>query len=265
MTDYSNVEMLIGATIDSSIVSENNDWTSELETIVKGWIDIATCYRYLHDATTKNFNTKKLAITIPTVILSTISGASSIFIQKILSSANINTNYINIVIGIATFFAGLLTVLGNNLGYAGLEQAHSTASLNWGTFKRVLSLELDMIPSARTTALNFMKSRRAELNKLIEQTPEIPYNVFDTIEQHIETIVVLNTDNLRTVFENVRKYESSDTHMNLMIESTETLVNKIHVDTPITPVTPDISITPVTPATSVTLDTSITPVTPIPA
>ena len=243
MSEDSNVTTLIDENVETleSVVSDkststdlvcvNKGWTEEQESIVKGWTDIATCYRYLHDYTEKNFNTKKLAIMIPAVILSTVGGASSIMVQTLLSTTGINTSYINItyinvILGLAALLAGLLTVLGNTLGYAALEQSHSSASLYWGKFQHVILIELELKPSKRTKSSHFLRSCRADLNRLIERTPEIPDAAFATIEKQVANNTELNTPNFRKAFEQARIYESSETRMNLAIESAKLLMNK---------------------------------------
>jgi len=215
----------------TDLVLPNNGWTGEQEEIVNRWNDIAMCYRYLHDDTEKSFNTKKLAIMIPSVILSTIGGTSGILVQILLSMSGIdvsyiNNTYINVVIGVAALFAGILTVIGNTLGYAGLEQSHGTASLNWGSFQHLISIEMELKPSERTKSSRFLRSCRADLNRLIERTPEIPDSAFAKIEKQVTADAKLNTPNFRKAFEEARIYQSSEPQMNLAIESAKTLLNK---------------------------------------
>lgn len=230
-----NVETLESVITDKStctnLVLANKGWTKEQEAIIYGWNDIATCYRYLHDYTEKNYNKKKLAIMIPSIILSTIGGASGIMIHFFLSktgidSSYINITYINVAIGVASLLAGILTVIGNTLGYAGLEQSHGVASLNWGSFQHLISIEMDLKPAKRTKSSRFLRSCHADLNRLIERTPEIPDSAFATIEKEVAKDTKLNTPNFRKAFEKARIYESSETKMNLAIESAKTLLIK---------------------------------------
>ena len=234
-TNVETLEAIVGDKSTSTDLVSNNGWTAEHESIVKGWTDIAACYRYLHDYTEKRCNKKKLAIMIPAVILSTIGGTSGIVVQTFLSKTSIdesytNSVYINVALGIAALLAGILTVIGNNLGYAGLEQSHGTASLNWGSFQHLISIEMDMKPSERTKSSRFLRSCRADLNRLIERTPEIPDSAFATIEQQVTADAVLNTPNFRKAFEQARIYESSETQMKLAIESAKALLDKPVVD-----------------------------------
>jgi hypothetical protein len=232
-TDVETLEAVIGdKSTCTDIVLPNNGWTEEQEAIINKWNDIATCYRYLHDYTEKSFNTKKLAIMIPSVILSTIGGTSSILVQAFLSkTTNIdesytNSLYINVALGIAALLAGILTVIGNTLGYAGLEQSHGTASLNWGSFQHLISIEMELKPSERTKSSRFLRSCRADLNRLIERTPEIPDSAFSKIEEQVRADATLNTPNFRKAFEEARIYQSSEPQMNLAIESAKALLNK---------------------------------------
>jgi hypothetical protein len=227
-TGVETLEAVIGdKSTCTDIVLPNNGWTEEQEAIINKWNDIATCYRYLHDYTEKSFNTKKLAIMIPSVILSTIGGTSGIVVQAFLSKTNIdesynNSLYINVALGVAALLAGLLTVIGNTLGYAGLEQSHGTASLNWGSFQHLISIEMELKPSERTKSSRFLRSCRADLNRLIERTPEIPDSAFAKIEEQFTAVA----PNFRKAFEEARIYQSSEPQMNLAIESAKALLNK---------------------------------------
>ena len=52
----------------------NNGWTSEQEELMANWSDIASCYRLLHDQTEKRYNRFNMAMTIPVIMLSTMTG-----------------------------------------------------------------------------------------------------------------------------------------------------------------------------------------------
>ena len=147
-------------------------------------------------------------------------------LKSTLNNIYIDQNIINVSLGAAGLLSGILTVIGNNLGYAELVQSHATASLNWGSFQHLINIETNLTRSERTKSSQFLRSCRADLNRLIERTPEIPDSAFATIEKQISIDSVLNTANFRKAFDNARIYASSETQMKLAIESAKALLNK---------------------------------------
>ena len=51
------------------------------------------------------------------------------------------------------------------------------ASISWGKFNRLITIELNLSPLERTDCFVFLKMFRVELDRLIEQSPIIPMNV----------------------------------------------------------------------------------------
>lgn len=55
----------------------NNGWTREQEELIANWGDIASCYRLLHDKTEKRYYKFNLGMTIPVIMLSTMTGTAN--------------------------------------------------------------------------------------------------------------------------------------------------------------------------------------------
>lgn len=167
-----------------------NGWTREQERLMSEWSDIAICYRWLHDKSDKTFHVKTLMISLPVIFLSTISGFSNIGVQAILESETAK-KYASFAIAAVSLIAGLLTTVGDRLRYAQMEESHRVAGIAWGKFQRLIAVELALKPDERMDALDFLKICRADLDRLIEQSPPIPKEsiaIFETRFGHIKDL-----------------------------------------------------------------------------
>jgi hypothetical protein len=91
--------------------------------------------------------------------------------------------YAQIGIGGVSIFTGILTTLGNFFRYAQSSEANRVASLSWGKFQRQIAIELALHPNDRLDSMDFLKICRAELDRLIEQSPPIPDEIIEAFEK----------------------------------------------------------------------------------
>ena len=61
----------------------NISWSDELENILKSLAEKSLCYSWLHDQSEKKFNKLNQYLSLPVIILSTVSWTTSITIGKI--------------------------------------------------------------------------------------------------------------------------------------------------------------------------------------
>ncbi len=167
----------------------HNGWTKQQEQLMADWSDIAACYRWLHDRSEKIFHTRNLGMTIPVIILSTLTGSANIGLDTFFSDGEqAAKRYATIGIGAISLFAGMITTLGNFFRFAQLSEAHRVASISWGKFQRLIAVELAIHPNERMDCMDFLKICRAELDRLIEQSPQIPDSVLKQFEEKFGTI-----------------------------------------------------------------------------
>ena len=142
------------------------------------WSDKAGCYRWLHDRCEKKYSKLNMGITIPVIILSTLTGTANFALDGFIPADNQDMKkYAQAGIGAVSIFAGILTTLGNFLRYAQGSESHRVAGIAWGKFQRQIAVELAIHPNERLDSMDFLKICRAELDRLIEQSPAIPDDV----------------------------------------------------------------------------------------
>jgi hypothetical protein len=153
-----------------------NGWTREIEKLMAEWADKAICYRWMHEKTERSFHTKDMAFMFPVIILSTVTGAANFAMDSMLSDPE-QKKYAQLALGGLSIATGIISTIANRLGYASGSEAHKGAAVLWGKFQRLIAIELSLHPNERSDCMHFLKMCRAELDRLIEQSPTIPDTV----------------------------------------------------------------------------------------
>jgi hypothetical protein len=151
-----------------------NGWTKEQEKLMADWSDIAMCYRWLHNRSEGYYQNMNFVITIPVIILSTLTGTANFGLTSIVGNDPTLQKYANLAIGGVSIITGILSTLGNFLRFAQLMESHRVASVSWGKFQRLVAVELALHPNDRLDCQDFLKICRQDLDRLIEQSPPIP-------------------------------------------------------------------------------------------
>lgn len=151
------------------------------------WSDKAGCYRWLHDRCEKKYSRLNMGITIPVIILSTLTGTANFALDGFISPDDQDAKkYAQAAIGAVSIFAGILTTLGNFLRFAQGSESHRVAGIAWGKFQRQIAVELAIAPKDRIDCMDFLKICRAELDRLIEQSPPVPDDVIAEFKKEFE-------------------------------------------------------------------------------
>lgn len=181
---------------NSSIIERKIDmWKPEHNIILSEWADKAMCYRWLHFRSHIRYNTLNIGMTIPVIIISTLTGTANFAIDRF------NTNYASAIIGGFNILAGIISTIQHFLKISELNESHKVASVSWDKFYRNIKIELTKCPEDRLSVHHMLKIYKEEYDRLMETSPTIN----DTIIHEFH-----NTFKNTTNFVKVKKPEICD-------------------------------------------------------
>lgn len=147
-------------------------WHTQQEEILKRWSEIGSSYRFMHDRAFTSYEKKNLRFALPVIIISTITGTAN-FAQN--SFPDSWKTYVPLGIGFLNLAAGLMTTVAQFLRVSELLEGHRAAAIAYSKFSRNISVELSLPREDRSCGgTEFVNNCRSELDRLIEQSPNIP-------------------------------------------------------------------------------------------
>lgn len=148
-----------------------NTWNSAQENLLAAIADRANCYRWLHNECYSRYETYNFYLTVPSVVLSAVTGSATIGLTSLFNPES--QKGASIVIGLFTLGCGALTSVNQFMKTSQYSEAHRTASIAYGKLHRVISSELSLRRDQRLNALEFIKVVRSEQDRLHETSPHI--------------------------------------------------------------------------------------------
>tara|TARA_R110000822_G_C15134992_1_gene475556 strand:+ start:74 stop:742 length:669 start_codon:yes stop_codon:yes gene_type:complete len=152
-----------------------DDWSDEIETLLSEWGEIAMCYAYLHNYSTRKYKKKYQHLQIPIIILSTLTGVGNFAVDSYIP-----VDYqhgFTAVIGGFNIFCGILGTLGSFLKYAETFEGHRISALAWSKLGRAIEIELALHDLKRKPCRDFLKVCRSEYDNLLESSPNIDLDI----------------------------------------------------------------------------------------
>ena len=166
---------------------ERNRWTEQQESLLISWAEKSSGYGWLHNRCINYYNKRSRLISIPASILGYISGTATLL-------NNGNEKYANVLragIGICGICAGILANLQQIFTYKELSEQHRMSSLRFQSFFHDISCELSLSRENRAFPIDYIKMKRLEFDKMVEQSPSIPDTIVELFQEkfnHIKTI-----------------------------------------------------------------------------
>ena len=151
------------------------NWGIEEEKLLAKWADKAACYRWLHDAAEKKYSRRNMWVTIPVIVLSTLTGTANFGLGSTVPAAL--QTIAQLTIGGVSVLTGIISTVANFLRYAQKMESHRGASISWGKLYRKISVELSLGRPQREACMDFILVCRSELDRLTEQSPSIPEKI----------------------------------------------------------------------------------------
>jgi hypothetical protein len=153
----------------------NIRWSNQLEMIIAQEGEKCRGLAWIHQHAETISSTKNNYIQIPSIVLSTLTGATSISATSLFGEQYGSTA--SKVLGFISIGIGILNTLGNYFDYARKSEAHHIAYLHYSKLFTWISVELALPREERMSADEMLKSLRREMERLAETTPLPPENL----------------------------------------------------------------------------------------
>ena len=190
-------------------------WNETEVTILKKWGEQAASYRVLHNRSYRKYKNLTALFTIPVIIISTLTGTANFSQGTIIQIYPSFELYLPLIIGTLNLISGIITTIGQFLRVSELNEAHRNSSISYGKFSRNISTELSLPPSERTyCGIDFIQICRNEMDRLIEQSPEINMKIINRFERnpkfkHIVKPELINISTIR-VYEPTKEEKAKE-------------------------------------------------------
>ncbi len=188
--------------IDEKKKPKNYKWEKEEENLLKEWAEKAMCYKWLHTRANKKYSAINMRVTIPVIILSTITGTANFAQERIPEESK--SLYV-MCIGGLNIIAGIITTIAQYFKISEINEGHRIAALSWDKFSRNIRIQLTKRPTNRESANTLMRYAKDEFDRLMEVSPDIPDKIIDNFKIQFNS----SETDAKTILETT--YKDSDT------------------------------------------------------
>ena len=153
------------------------DWSPEIEELLAEWAEVALCYQYLHNYSTRKYKRKYHHYQIPIIVLSTLTGTAN-FAADSYVPEDFKQGF-SAVVGSLNIAAGIMGTLLAFLKYAEIYEGHRISALSWSKLSRNIEIELALHDAKRKPCKEFLKVMRSEYDNLLESSPNIDLDIIN--------------------------------------------------------------------------------------
>lgn len=142
---------------------------STTKDVLNDWYERVRVTQLAHYGSAEHFGQRKFALGIPAVILSALVG-TTVFatLQKQPEL------WLQIIVGLASVAAALLTSLQTFLGYSERAEKHRIAGAKYGALGR----ELEVLRALDTIDISVINDLKKRLDELAQESPNNPKNIY---------------------------------------------------------------------------------------
>ena len=160
------------------------EWSPEIEDLLANWAEVALCYQYLHNYSTRKYKRKYHHYQIPIIVLSTLTGTANF-----AADSYVPEDYkqgFSAVVGSFNIAAGIMGTLLAFLKYAEIYEGHRISALAWSKLSRNIEIELSLHDLKRKPCKEFLKVMRSEYDNLLESSPNIDLDIINLFNKKFE-------------------------------------------------------------------------------
>lgn len=153
-------------------------WNEATEGLIKGIGEKALSMSWLHNRSEKRYKYLNNFLAIPSIVLSSITGAGSIGFGS--------ENGISVIMGGISLLVSILSTLNSYFVFAQRSTEHRIASIQYSKLYLTISIELALPRHKRMYVKDFLKVISQEIQRLNEIQPQIPDTVIKAYNVHFK-------------------------------------------------------------------------------
>lgn len=160
-------------------------WNKPQELLLDSWAENAASYKWMHIKSARYYNLMNDLITIPIIVLSSLSAMGAVFVISNNEGETINraNNIIEYIFAGANLIVATLSAIQKYKRFGEISDRHRTAAVEYSKFYREIKLELVLDPKARNYAIDYSKNIKMAYDKLLSSSPEIPGHISKDLER----------------------------------------------------------------------------------
>lgn len=148
-----------------------SSWNSGHEELLASIADRANGSSWMHTKCQRWFERWSFWLTVPSVVMSTLAGSATIGLNGLFEESQQKSA--TVVIGLMTLSCTVFTSINQFMKTSQYAEAHRAAALAYGKLHRTIQSELTLRRDQRVNATDFLKTVRAEQDRLQEISPDI--------------------------------------------------------------------------------------------
>ncbi len=149
------------------------------------WHQGLRIFHRAHSRAAVLFERRNLAIGLPTVLLTAISGTTAFTTL----ASEVDQPVVKIMTGIMSITAAVLAALQTFLRYSELAEKHKAAAQNYGMLRRELEEVLVQCNSTSPHSAppqGFMRDFRMRWDSADKEAPNLPQRIYNQAEEHVK-------------------------------------------------------------------------------
>jgi hypothetical protein len=141
-------------------------WTEAIETLVKSLGEKALSMSWLHNRAEKRFAYFNNFLAIPSIIISTITGAGTIAFGSV--------GDVSYIMGALSIVVSILSTLNSYFAFAKRAEQHRLTAVNYSKLYLQVSIEMSLPRLKRMNVKSFLQTINEQIQRLNEVQPLIP-------------------------------------------------------------------------------------------
>jgi hypothetical protein len=135
--------------------NHKNEWSSQIETLLKTWRTQVAEKIYFHNDQAKKYNLLNYFIGVPPAVVSGLTGVG--ILATFSTSCDTNLKWLQLGIGILISISGAMSAVHVGFGFKGTSKSHKKIALSYATLYRTIDVLLNIPVQSRGSPQKVLK------------------------------------------------------------------------------------------------------------